>query len=148
MKNPMTPAGIEPATYLAQHLNHCATAVPLYIYIYIYLQKGVHMLDNFCLTDETCLSERINWYSEQKNMECWNPTRNACQSSAMAKDLVFGAQCLGNELWDQCSLKRIGEEGDTFSTSAVITHRCWFRNFIHPQFCYCCVSTKRQTMYA
>ena len=30
MKNPLTPAGIEPATYrfVAQHLNHCATAVP------------------------------------------------------------------------------------------------------------------------
>ena len=29
-KNPMTPAGIEPATirFVAQHLNHCATAVP------------------------------------------------------------------------------------------------------------------------
>jgi len=30
MKNPLTLAGIEPATFLfvAQHLNHCATAVP------------------------------------------------------------------------------------------------------------------------
>ena len=30
MKNPMTPAGIEPATlrFVAQHLNHCATAGP------------------------------------------------------------------------------------------------------------------------
>ena len=30
MKNPMTPAGIEPATFrfVAQRLNHCATAVP------------------------------------------------------------------------------------------------------------------------
>jgi len=29
MKNPMTPAGIEPATsrFVAQRLNHCATAV-------------------------------------------------------------------------------------------------------------------------
>ena len=29
MKNPMTPAGIEPATFrfVAKHLNHCATAV-------------------------------------------------------------------------------------------------------------------------
>ena len=29
MKNPMTPAAIEPATFrfVAQHLNHCATAV-------------------------------------------------------------------------------------------------------------------------
>ena len=30
MKNPVTPVGIEPATFrfVAQHLNHCATAVP------------------------------------------------------------------------------------------------------------------------
>ena len=30
MKNPMTPAGIEPATFqfVAQYLNHCATAIP------------------------------------------------------------------------------------------------------------------------
>jgi hypothetical protein len=30
MKNPMTPPGIEPATFrfVAQHLNYCATAVP------------------------------------------------------------------------------------------------------------------------
>ena len=36
MKNPMTPAAIEPATFrfATQHLKHCATAVP-YIYIYM-----------------------------------------------------------------------------------------------------------------
>jgi hypothetical protein len=30
MKKPLTPAGIEPVTFrfVAQHLNHCATAVP------------------------------------------------------------------------------------------------------------------------
>ena len=31
MKNPLTQPGIEPATFrfVSQHLNHCATAVPL-----------------------------------------------------------------------------------------------------------------------
>ena len=34
MKNPLTPAGIEPATFriVGQHLNHCATVVPLCFY--------------------------------------------------------------------------------------------------------------------
>jgi len=33
LKNPLTPAGIKPATFrfVAQHLNHCATAVPFRI---------------------------------------------------------------------------------------------------------------------
>ena len=31
MRDPLTPAGVEPVTvrFVAQHLNHCATAVPL-----------------------------------------------------------------------------------------------------------------------
>jgi len=34
MKNPVTPAGIEAATFrfVTQHLNHCVTAVPPHIY--------------------------------------------------------------------------------------------------------------------
>jgi len=34
MKNPMTPSGIEPATFrfAAQHINHCATVVPRRIF--------------------------------------------------------------------------------------------------------------------
>ena len=37
MKNPLTPTGIEPATFrfVAQHRNHCATAVPLLLRIFI-----------------------------------------------------------------------------------------------------------------
>jgi len=36
MKNPLTPAGIEPATFrfVAQHLSHCATAVPIVMRYY------------------------------------------------------------------------------------------------------------------
>jgi len=38
MKNPLTLAGIEPATFqfVAQHLNQCATAVPDYIMYILY----------------------------------------------------------------------------------------------------------------
>ena len=44
MKNPLTLAGIEPATFrfVAQHLNHCATAVP-YIYVCVYVCMYVCM---------------------------------------------------------------------------------------------------------
>jgi len=42
MKNSPTPAGIEPATFgiVAQHLNHCATAVPQFrdVLVQIYFQ--------------------------------------------------------------------------------------------------------------
>jgi len=40
MKIPLTPAGIEPATFrfVVQHLNHCATAVPLYYIILHYIK--------------------------------------------------------------------------------------------------------------
>ena len=36
MRNPLTPAGIEPATFqlVAQHLNHCAIAAPSCIYVF------------------------------------------------------------------------------------------------------------------
>ena len=46
-KFPMTPSGIEPATFrfLAQHLNHCATAVPDHvIYNIIYYMVITFML--------------------------------------------------------------------------------------------------------
>ena len=40
----MTPAGIEPATFrfVAQHLNHCATAVPLFP---LYLTKFFFLIN-------------------------------------------------------------------------------------------------------
>ena len=41
----MTPAGIEPATlrFVAQHLNHCATAVPR---TYLQFSNNVELLDD------------------------------------------------------------------------------------------------------
>jgi len=49
MKNPLTPAGIEPATFrsVAQHLNHCATAAPTFIqHFFQVTSKGKRPLEN------------------------------------------------------------------------------------------------------
>jgi len=55
MKNPMTPAGIEPATFrfVAQHLNHVLPQSPLTAYSTVQNSRYVHnQLDaqNFCFT--------------------------------------------------------------------------------------------------
>ena len=44
MKNPMTQAGIEPATFrfVAQHLNHCATAVPFLTEGFCHIPQHLH----------------------------------------------------------------------------------------------------------
>ena len=50
MKNPLTSPGIEPATFrfVAQHLNHCATTVPISTYRYVsYISYGVVCLSQF-----------------------------------------------------------------------------------------------------
>jgi len=43
--DPLTPAWIEPATFrtVAQHLNHCATAVPLMYYYYYYYLLAIRL---------------------------------------------------------------------------------------------------------
>ena len=66
MKNPVTLAGIEPATFrfVAQHLNHCATAVPqLLECITIIVQKQIlwnpnifHVIRTFITEGYICLS--------------------------------------------------------------------------------------------
>jgi hypothetical protein len=52
MKNPLTPAGIKPATFLfvAQHLNHCATAVRIYLHTIIsQIMLRIFTIINFML---------------------------------------------------------------------------------------------------
>jgi len=77
MKNPLTPAGIKPATYrfVAQHLNHCATAVPdgrgiysiYYIrcnYMFRYLTMAIFRLYmKYLVSSYTWLMGCIQWYS-------------------------------------------------------------------------------------
>ena len=45
MKNPLTPAGIEPATFrtVAQHINHCATAFPCRSNILVLYSVPLHV---------------------------------------------------------------------------------------------------------
>jgi len=45
MKNPLTPAGTEPATFrfVAQHLNHCATAVVVTLRAVRFVQTNLHI---------------------------------------------------------------------------------------------------------
>ena len=55
IKNPLTPAGIEPGTFrfVAQHLNHCATAVPQKICNFAQLKnQSSNKLNMKWLTDE------------------------------------------------------------------------------------------------
>ena len=69
-KNPLTTAGIEPTSFrfLAQYLNHCATAVPI---IYIELQnvpfsnyfiKISLFLSRMCLSISTFLAVSMLWH--------------------------------------------------------------------------------------
>ena len=52
MKNPLTPAGIKQVTFrfVAQHLNHCATAVPLQIKYVIFIMKEPVSYNKFIST--------------------------------------------------------------------------------------------------
>ena len=54
----MTPTGIEPATFrfLAQHLNHCATAVPICRYYTFEIQKETALVGD--TVDQHCLRVR------------------------------------------------------------------------------------------
>ena len=70
MKNPPTPAGIEPATFrfVAQHFSHCATAVPTRILPEIKTEtKGI--LFNRTVTKKIVLS----FVLENTNTSCQTP---------------------------------------------------------------------------
>ena len=82
-KIPMTPPGIEIATFrfVAQHLNHCATAVPI---ICVYVQVLMYM----------CSSERVSeWVTEWVSVvnEFWysSPVRRKSHHQSSPKDRNF-----------------------------------------------------------
>ena len=71
MKNPLTLAGIEPATFrfVAQHLNHCATAIP--VSNSNTGQKHKHSPQSvvrvFSISTERCGRERTAYSSYSRN---------------------------------------------------------------------------------
>ena len=60
MKNPPTPAGIEPASFrcVAQHLNHCATAVPASLLVKDENHQATNSRD-LITTSPGCLFTRV-----------------------------------------------------------------------------------------
>ena len=68
MKNPVTLAGIGPATFrfVAQHLNHCATAVP------INCPAAKHLYKTFSITTwpHTC-NAVLKLYASLRTSEVW-----------------------------------------------------------------------------
>jgi len=65
MKNPMTPAGIEQATFrfVAQHLNHCATAV-------FHKGKRYYLKEIHPLLLEALKRTKPNVTSVENNLRC------------------------------------------------------------------------------
>jgi len=56
----MTPAGIEPATFrfVAQHLNHCATAIPMQnVYILAFYTTGILYFETILLKQYSEMAE-------------------------------------------------------------------------------------------
>ena len=78
-KIPMTPAGIEPATfrYVAQHLNHCDTAVPGFLQVLLLFLIPVWM--QFCpeyvpVMPLCICGFRENPYSKNDSLLSWGST--------------------------------------------------------------------------
>ena len=72
----MTPAGIEPATFrfVAQHLNHCATAVPIQIFMptqNIILSKSVQQWASFLLKVNQAGNETQRSPNSFFHHTCW-----------------------------------------------------------------------------
>jgi len=64
MKNPLTSAGIEPATFrlVAQHLNHCATAVAVLLRDHVVFD-AINLYDNGTMRNEGKAELRISCIS-------------------------------------------------------------------------------------
>ena len=99
MKNPLTPAGIEPATFrfVAQHLNHCATAVPSVIKVqeHVHLQVGTEIAfyekcNDTGVTLSPSLQQPLALKSNGKPNLC-NITKAVCNSISSGQQYIFCA---------------------------------------------------------
>ena len=68
----MTPAGIEPTTirFVAQHLNHCATAVPIHTVRTVKFQSKVaqHFLHRFGIMTTSEITLKARYVHEQTHL--------------------------------------------------------------------------------
>jgi len=96
MKNPLTPFGIEPATFrfLAQHLNHCATAVPGKIWRKPFIAYTFHLLACEQRRQMCTLACNINMWN-LVNVR-WKFNHNAYTLSSVTFYIIF---CC----WSNCS---------------------------------------------
>ena len=69
----MTPAGIEPATFrfVAQHLNHCATAVPISACRWFYYKK-IHVVPS---SSELFSPRKVDAFITAIILPCFNSNR-------------------------------------------------------------------------
>ena len=68
-KIPMTPSGIEPATFrfVAQHLNHCATAVSAVMYAFVILIVRLLFIINVIIND----ARYVYWNKIKVHIRLW-----------------------------------------------------------------------------
>ena len=84
MKNPLTPAWIEPATFrfVAQHLKHCATAVPFQAYRF----TNSISLAPICTTSSHTCTDSLHFLDS---------VRGCSGYCRVAKDRIFNSPLFG-----------------------------------------------------
>jgi len=90
MKNPMTPAGIEPATFrfVAQHLNHWATVVPSTYIDVVFI--------SYPATKWLCLAEKCRVPQKLDNFQSNVGTTKRPQSIGREKEMCLKANPKGH----------------------------------------------------
>ena len=100
-KIPMTPAGIEPATFrfVAQHLNHCATAVPQRLpSVLPKMTLRRHSLTKICVAKRNLLVPRFN---DEFSRACNTVLKQHWKDVLISPDLSPSV-ILGNEILYFC----------------------------------------------